>query len=69
MRENNTWISEDRDGFLIQDFPQKTAMCYKNYRSVISSSSSSFIPVCIHLGLGESTFCVWNSGMAVSGVE
>lgn len=22
MRENNMWISEDRDGFLIQDFPQ-----------------------------------------------
>lgn len=69
MRENNTWISEDRDGFLIPDFPQKTAMCSKNYKSLISSSSSSLIPVRIHSGLDESTFCIWNLGMAVSGVE
>lgn len=69
MRENNMWISEDRDGFLIQDFPQKRAMCSKNYKSLISSSSSSVIPLCIHSGLDESTFCIWNSGMAVSGAE
>lgn len=69
MRENNRWISEDRDGFLIQDSPQKTALCSKNYKSLISSSSSSLIPVCIHLGLDESNFCIWNFGMAVSGIE
>lgn len=69
MRENNTWISEDRDGFLIQDFPPKTAVCSKNYKSLISSSSSSGIPLCIHSGLDKSTFCIWNSGIAVSGAE
>lgn len=69
MRENNMWISEDRDGFLIQDFPQKTAVRSKNCKSLIGSSSGLLIPVCIHSGLDESTFCIWKLGMEVSGAE
>lgn len=69
MRENNTLISEDRGGFLIQDSSQKTAVCSKNDKTLISSSSRSLNPVWVHSGLDESTFCVWNLGMVISGAE